>query len=263
MFPVLLKLGPVVIYTSSIFMIIAFFASTYVFWRKGKEEHYAEEELLDGYFISVLFALLWSRVGYIVLHLGDFGLQPLNWLDVFNHPGFTPIVGTIAAVLSLYRFAQKQKWDEFEILDFGSLALSLVIAILWLGNFFAGAELGTPTALPWGVQFPHLFDKRHPVQLYGFVLYLFVFIYLFWVESRYRTFEWYRAKKDSAQSGFLFAMFCIFTGVFGLLLWLFSSSQVVFFGVPIEPILRVVLIIYGLVVLFRRSGRSVNFRRGK
>jgi phosphatidylglycerol:prolipoprotein diacylglycerol transferase len=263
MFPILFTLGPITFYTSTFFMMVAFLVSSYVFWKKGREEYYAEDELMDAYLVAMFWGLFWSRVGYVVFHFEQFGIQPLRWLDVFNSPGFFPVVGIFAAAATLYRFAQRQKWDEFEILDFGVLALSLLTAILWLGNFFAGAELGTTTQLPWGVVFPNVFDRRHPVQLYGFILYVLLFVYLFWAESRYRMFEWYRAKKDSAQSGFLFAMFCIFTGLIGLVLWIFTSSKVIFFNVPVEPIIRVALVIYGCVTLFRRSGRTIGFKKAK
>lgn len=263
MFPILFTLGPIKFYTSTLFMAIAFLASSYIFWRKGKEEYYAEDELMDGYLLASLWGLFWSRVGFVVFHFEQFGFQPLRWLDIFNYPGFFPVIGVLAAAATLYRFAQTQKWDEFEILDFGALALSLLSAIIWLSNFFAGAELGTTTQMPWGVVFSNVFDRRHPVQLYGFVLYVLLFGYLFWAETRYRMFGWYRAKKDSAQSGFLFAMFCILTGIIGLVLWIFTSSKVLFFSVPVDPLVRIFLIAYGCIVLFQRSGRTLGFRKAR
>jgi prolipoprotein diacylglyceryltransferase len=263
MFPVLFSIGPVTFYTSTLFTILAFFVSTYVFWRKGREEHYPEDELFDGYLISIFWGVLMSRVGYIALHFAEFGLQPLHWLDVFSYPGFVPIFGIVAAGISLFRYAQKQKWDGFEVLDYWVLALTITMSILWLGNFFAGAEVGTPTKLPWGMTSGNVFDKRHPLQLYGAILYFLLFVYLFWVESRYRTFSWYRARKDSAQTGFVFCVFCIMTGVIGSFLWVFSSAKSFFFGVPVDLILRGSLIVYGCISLFQRSGRMFSFRRSK
>jgi phosphatidylglycerol:prolipoprotein diacylglycerol transferase len=261
MLPVLFALGPFKFYTFSLFLIIAFFASAYIFWRKGREEHYPEDELFDAFLKATFLGVIWSRVGFIVFYFNQFGLHPLSWINIFDFPGFVPLFGVLAAAWSLYRSAQKQKWDGYEILDFGSLSLTLTMAVLWLGNFFSGAEFGTPTQLPWGFQFPSVFDRRHPLQLYGFGLYMLLFFFMFWAESRYRTFSWYRAKKDSAQSGFLFCMFCIFTGLIGSFLWMFSPTQAFFYGVPIDIVLRVALVLYGLILLFQRSGRSFSFRR--
>ncbi len=261
MFPVLFAIGPVKFYTFTLFLIAAFLTSAHIFWRKGREEHYPEDELFDIFLKATFWGVVWSRVGFVVLHFSQFGLHPLSWINLFRFPGFVPLFGVLAVVWSLYRSAQKEKWDEFEVLDFGALSLTLTMAILWLGNFFSGAEFGTPTHLPWGVQFASVFDRRHPLQLYGFGLYLLLYIFLFWAESRYRTFSWYRARKDSAQSGFLFCMFCIFTGLIGSFLWIFSPTQVFFFGVPIDILIRVGLILYGITLLFQRSGRSFSFRK--
>lgn len=263
MFPILFQFGPIKFYTFTLFVILAFFASAYVFWRKGREEHYPEDELFDSFLIALFWGAVWCRIGFILLHFPLFGLQPLSWINVISFPGFSPLFGILAAAWSLFTTAKKQKWDEFEVLDFGVLSLSLAMAILWLGSFFSGADFGVPTNLPWGMQFPNVFDKRHPLQLYGALAYLLVFLYLFWAESRYRTFAWYRAKKDSAQSGFLFCFFCIFWAVIGTGLWFFSPTQVWFYGVPFEPVVRAIILIYGSVMLFRRSGRTLALRKNK
>jgi len=263
MFPILFELGPVKFYTFTIFLILAFFASTYVFWRKGREEHYQEDELFDAFLQALFWGVLWSRIGFVALHLDAFGLQPLNWINVIDLPGYSTLFGLIAAAWSLYKSAKSQKWDEYEVLDFGVIAVTLATAILWLGSFFSGADFGTPTSLPWGVQFPNVFDKRHPLQLYGFLAYLLAFLYLFWAESRYRTFSWYRARKDSAQSGFLFCAFCIFWGVIGTVLWFFSPTKVFYFGVPVEQVIRIFIVFFGAVKMFHRSGRSFSFKKAK
>lgn len=263
MFPVLFQFGPITIYTLSIFIMIAFFLGSYVFWRKGREEHYPEDELFDVFLQATFWAIIWSRIGYIIFHFEQFGWQPFQWLNIFQAPGFAPLFGLLAGAWSLYRAAQKAKWDEYEVLDFGVLAVVGMMAVIWLGNFLAGAELGAPTQLPWGVQFPNLFDQRHPLQLYAFVSYAALFGYLFWAEAKYRTFSWYRARKDSAQSGFLFAVFCLCWGAIGLGLWFVSANQRWFWGVPVEPILRLLLMGYGLVVLFQRSGRTWPWKKSR
>lgn len=263
MFPILFSIGPFTFYTFSIFLVLAFFAGAYIFWRKGREEHYPEDDLFDAFLKALFWGFLWSRVGFVLLHFDQFGMQPLSWLNVIDLPGYSTIFGLLAGMWSLYKSAHAQKWDEYEVLDFGALSLTLVMAILWLGSFFSGAEFGSPTTLPWGVQFPNVFDKRHPLQLYGFVAFVLSFIYLFWAESRYRTFSWYRARKDSAQSGYIFCVFCILWGVIGTVLWFFSPTKVFFFDVPVEQVIRIAVVIFGVVKLFQRSGRTFSLRKAR
>ncbi len=235
---------------------LAFFLTGYVFWRKGREEHYQEDELFDGFLLSSLIGFFWARVGFIVFHFDRFHFDIWKWINIFAFPGMMPLFGCVAALWFFFKFAKGKKWDAFEVIDFASLALSFGFAVTWLGLFLDGTSFGNSTRLPWGMTFPLVFDKHHPTQLYGFVLYVALFVYLSWVESRYRTFEWYRDKRHSAQTGFLFCVFCIAYGAFGVLLGLVMSPQMVVFGVPLDIPVRIMIFVYGVILLFVRAGRS-------
>jgi prolipoprotein diacylglyceryltransferase len=137
------------------------------------------------------------------------------------------------------------------------MAISAGFIFIWLGAFFDGTNVGNPTRLPWGMNFPALFDRRHPIQLYGMLAYTLLFAFLAWVEPRYRTFNWYRDKKHSAQTGFLFCVACIVYGLVGAIFGLLSPPQLVVFGFPLDIPLRVVIFFYGLLLLYTRTGRPL------
>jgi phosphatidylglycerol:prolipoprotein diacylglycerol transferase len=263
MLPILFALGAVKIYTESVFLAVAFLMMGYVFWRRGREEHYAEDELFDGLLLALVWGVIWSRIGFILLHLDVFGLSLGKWFDVAFAPGFLPLAGVIAGAWFLFRYAKKQKWNAFEILDFAALAVTMAFAIVWLGAFFGGTNFGYNTTLPWGITFPQVFDKRHPTQIYGFALYTVLFFYLSWVEGKYRTYEWYRDKKHSAQTGFLFCVFLIAYGLFGLLLGSLMPPQMVVFGVSLDLPLRGLILVYGCLQLYLRTGRTLFPFRGR
>jgi len=256
MFPVLLSFKPVTIYTIGVFLVIAFLLAGYVFWRRGREEHYQEEELFDAFLLTTIWGLLWSRIGFVILHFNNFGLAPLKWFDIFNNPGTFSFLGLVMGGIFLYNHAKKKKWDQCEILDFASLALTAALIIISLGTFFDGSGFGNPTSLPWGVTFPAVFDKRHPTQLYGALFYFILYLYLNWLEPRYRMFEWYRNKKHSAPTGFLFAVFCIAYGLYGIVLTFFMPASVSFFDVNIDVPIRVGVLLFGIIRLLTQSGHT-------
>jgi prolipoprotein diacylglyceryltransferase len=256
MFPILFSIGPVTLYTFTIFLVLAFFLTGYILWKKGKEEHYPEDELFDGFLLSILIGVLASRVGFILFHFDIFRFDVLKWLNFFGFPGTIPTFGFFAAMWWLFSFAKRKKWDAYEIIDFASIAVAFGYVLLWFGLLLDGSSFGNATNLPWGMTFPSVFNKHHPTQLYGFVLYLILFLYLYWVEGRYRTFEWYRDKRHSAQTGFLFCVFCITYGLYGAILGLLMPAQMVVFGVAIDVPLRLMFMMYGTVLLFVRAGRS-------
>ena len=257
MFPVLFSLGPITIYSYGVFLVLAFLVTSYIFWRKGREEHYAEDELFDAFLLSLIVGMVASRIGFVALYFNHFGLQPLKWIDVFSAPGTVPVVGLLAGGIYLYRYAKRQKWNTFQILDYAALALAGGSVMVWLGNFFAGSDFGNPSTLPWALNFPGVFDRHHPTQLYAALMYLGLYLFLSWAEYHYRTFEWYRDKKHSAQTGFLFCVYCMAYGLIGIVLARLSPAKIVVFGYALDLPVRMIILIFGLAMLYRRSGRTV------
>lgn len=254
MFPVLLAIGPFELRTLSIFSLLAFFVSAFVFWRKGREEHYDLSEYFDGFILATLIGFLCGRIGFIILNWGQFGWQVLKYFDVISYPGVNGVVALVAAAMYLYTFAHKRKWDEFEVLDFWVLAAANGSIWQHIGTFFDGTHFGTLTELPLGMVFPGTQEPRHPSQLYSALFFMLLAWYLSRVEYRYRTFEWYRGGKKNAKSGFLFTVFLLTVS-----LWYFATSWVrepvaVAAGINIDRILAAVSFGAGLLFLLSRAG---------
>jgi phosphatidylglycerol:prolipoprotein diacylglycerol transferase len=261
MFPVLFSYGPFELRTLSIFLIVAFICSSFIFWRKGREEHYNEGEFFDGFLLASLIGFIAGRVGFIALNYDRFGLSVLHWLDIFAFPGINGMIGLIAATIYLYRFARKNKWDIFEVLDFWVLALATGLTFGYIGLFFDGTAVGKATTLPVGLIFPGLIEPHHPAQLYAAAFFLLLSIYLSRVEYRYRTFEWYRSGKKTAQTGFLVSMFLIVTSLYFFLVSWVKPPVFMLGGIDIDRLLALATFIGGLVLLYSRSGRAFFKRR--
>jgi phosphatidylglycerol---prolipoprotein diacylglyceryl transferase len=257
MFPILFSIGPVVIRTMSLFLFLGFFISSFIFWRKGREEHYETLELFDGFVLSSFFGLIAARVFHILLNINNFGFDIFKWFNMYKNPGFNLMIGLIVASFYLYRFALIKKWDLFEVLDFWVTSISLGLAINFLGLFFEGVGYGYPTNMPWGIIFPQLIDPHHPVQLYTAIFYLLLYFYLSRVEYSYRTFAWYRHGKKTAQTGFLTSTFLILIAIFNLFVSFLRPVSISFYGFNLDLLLSISIFIVGLSLLYYRSGRPV------
>lgn len=257
MLPVLLQIGSFRIKSLTVFLALAVFFAAFVFWRKAREEHYDLQLVGDVFLLSAVAWLLFSRVAFIVFHLYEFASQPLMMFNIAARPGMLPMAGALGAGYVLYRFAKNKKWDPFETLDFAVLAASIGLSIVAIGLFLDGTGFGSPTTMPWGVVFPQTVEKHHPVQLYTGVAYLALFVLLARVEYLYRTFEWYKAKRKSAQTGFLLSVFMIGYGVIQLLALAVSPPQYLAWGVRFDFLIALVIIISGIGLLYVRSGRAL------
>ncbi len=242
-------------------MILAVLVIAFVFWRKTKDEHYQEEEAFDAFLLAGVVGLLIGRVAYVLLQLPRWGLDIAKWFDVISYPGSILIATVVGAAWYLRRQAIKQKWDPFELLDFWVTAVAAGLSVVWLGLFFDGSYIGDPTRMPWGITFPGLFEKHHPVQLYLAAYFWLVFWYLSQVEYKYRTYAWYQGNRNTAQTGFITAMFAILVSLGGLVFSLVAPSYLVVFGVPLDELLAVVGMLFGAGLLFVRSGRSLRLGR--
>ena len=261
MWPTIINIGSFRLQSLTLLAILALFFTAFVFWRKGKEEHYDLTELFDAFLLSGFFGVIIGRLAFVLFHWGVF---KEDWLQIFNivqSPGNEPLLALSAAAIYLYFLAKKYKWDAFEVLDFWATSISLGMVFVYLGFFLAGSYAGQLTNVPWGVVIPGTFEKSHPVQLYFMLFYLFLFNYLLKVEYKYRTFDWYRRGKKTAQSGFLLAMFLILTGFFYLLMSMLSLPGMVIRDRVIDPFVYILVLLIGLILLFYRSGRSLRTKR--
>ncbi len=259
MYPILFEYGPFILRTVGIFWVLGFLWTAFLFWRKGREEHYAEDQLLDGFIVSFLFGLLVARVGYIILNVSTFGWSVGSWLNLVTYPGGVWWLGLLASSLYIYRFAVGRKWNTFEVLDFWFTGLAAGLSIVSIGMFFDGAGAGLPTELPIGISFPGVIDRLHPAQLYWAVIYSCLGWYLSWAEYRYRTFRWYTVGKRAPQTGFLTSIFISTVGLFGLLLQPISTPSLVIGGFVIDYYVYVFALLWGIGLLYVRSGRKIPF----
>jgi phosphatidylglycerol:prolipoprotein diacylglycerol transferase len=257
MLPIILELPFFRLKSLTLLTFLALFFSAFIFWRRGREEHYDTFEIFDAFLSSGIYGFLVGRAAFVLFHLSQFKDSWLSVFDIFQKSGNEPIIALAAATWFLYRRSKKQKWDGFEILDFQVTAISLGMVFVYAGFFLDGSYGGTFTTMPWGIITPGTFEKTHPAQLYSLLYYLAVHIYLSRMEYVYRTLEWYRSGKKTAQSGFLFSTFLIFTGLFHVLTQTVRLPGMVVNGWVVDYVIYLGMTLLGCVFLFKRSGRSL------
>jgi prolipoprotein diacylglyceryltransferase len=263
MYPEIFSIGFFTLRSLNVALVVGLFATAFMFWRRTKEEYYDEDEVMDGFLLSLLVGVLASRVGFIALHWDLFSLNVQKWIDIFGHPGLSGSVGIIAMGLFLFRYSTARKWDAFEVLDYWVIALCSGLSFFWVGAFLDGSNVGTETQLPWGVQFPGLLEPHHPIQLYWLVFFVGAGWFFSWVEYKYRTFQWYRASKHDAESGFIVASAIIAVSIMAALVSIVQPSLWEIAGVPIEQLVSLAGVLYGFGLLYVRSGRSLWFQPKK
>ncbi len=194
MFPTILQIGPLVISTTGAFTALGFFFGSFVIWKKGKEEHYEETQLLDGMLLTSLLSLLGARLGFVMSQWPE----KIKFLDLVANPGFSWQAALITGLISLVFYCQKQKWDFFKVADFVVFGLVLGLILVFLGRF---------------VSIFNSKDWRSFILLAQVLMFMVFYFLLLYFDKNYRTFAWYKNKRGEAAPGFLVLVFLIFTSV--------------------------------------------------
>src|SRR3989338_9939126 len=89
MLPVLLNVGFLKIYTFGVFLVLGFFWATFLLWKNIRLTSLKEKDVFDGLFISLLGALFFGRLVYVILNFKDFGFNLLKFILINGYPGIS------------------------------------------------------------------------------------------------------------------------------------------------------------------------------
>ncbi|MDQ3098466.1 MAG: prolipoprotein diacylglyceryl transferase [bacterium] len=239
MYPVLFKIGPMVIYTYGFAITIATIVASFLIWRRAKKLGFNEEHVIDMVLFSLFVALVFARTSYVLNHIGEFGNEILKILLITYFPGLDGIAGLAGGLLGFLLFASLRRWRLRPIFDCIVKGLTLGMSIVMMGAFFAGSYVGTPSTAPWAVVLPGFAELRHPVALY-YSLYSFIMFVILVVLDRVR-------KSD----GFLTSVFFILMGISLFVFEFFTEGGLVFFRIHLTQFFGIVSIICGIVLMIK------------
>ena len=260
MWPVILSLGPVKIYSFGVMMVVAFLAGAFVVWRQGREAHFEEEKLFDVTLVTVFWGLVGARLGYILVHWDSFWGGSAPWwasISIVAYPGLAMAGGLVGGGLGLWGMSRKLGWNFWDTADVFARGWLLAWSIGFMGAFLNGSGYGLQTGLPWGVNFPGVEGVRQPTQIYGLVLGLILFGWSRKWEREYRTYEWYKAGRSEAWPGFVFLASLVGIGLVEAGLTWLQPGWWYWQGIPVAGGIWLAVAVVGGVSLYARAERNL------
>jgi phosphatidylglycerol:prolipoprotein diacylglycerol transferase len=191
MYPILYKLGPLNLYTYGLFLALGFLSAVLVAGHEARRLGLPVGRFYDLCFYIILFAILGSRLLYIILEPHKFLQNPLKIFALWEgglvfHGGLAAAVGVAFWYMRRHGLPWRATFDALGV------GMPLGQALGRVGCFMAGCCFGSPTDLPWAVTFTHpetlcpLRVPLHPAQLYEALLNLVVFGVVFNLRKRKR-----------------------------------------------------------------------------
>jgi phosphatidylglycerol:prolipoprotein diacylglycerol transferase len=166
MYPLLVSIGSLHIYSLSVFIVLAWLVFSFLFWRALRSQGVDEEHIFNLTFYSTLSAFVFSRAVFVVLNFALFARSPLKMFALWVQPGMSLYGALIGGLLFLVWLCRAYKVRVGHVLDAFGPAFGGAFLVGTIGAFLDGTYVGTPSRLPWAVRFVGHLGTRHPVQLY-------------------------------------------------------------------------------------------------
>jgi len=193
MFPDLFSIGPLTIHTYGLFVAIGFSVALLVATRVGKAQGMHPELVTDMGFITILCAIIGSRLMYVIMNFSYYKNHPLDIFRIWQG-GLIFSGGLIAVFLVMGWYLKRHHLSFWKTGDLWAPAVAIGQSIGRIGCFMAGCCYGNPTDMKWGVVFTHphslapLNIPLHPTQLYASLSGLIIFLVLMVLHAK-RQFE--------------------------------------------------------------------------
>lgn len=147
MLPIILKIGPITIYSFGFFLAIGLLVSSFVTWKEARLRGLSEEKVIDTFLLTTIFSLLASRLGYVFLHWSFFLSDPGKIFFLWKYPGLTLEGALVGGLLFAVLSAAGLGLSAWEILDIFSLSVVAGSVAGFFGCFLDHCLIG-PVWLP-------------------------------------------------------------------------------------------------------------------
>jgi phosphatidylglycerol:prolipoprotein diacylglycerol transferase len=197
MYPRLLELGPITVYTYGVLLAAAYLLGLKLAMVRAQARKLDHTRVLDLGIYIIISALLGAKLLLLITDWRTFTSSPGELLTLVRSGGvfYGGLIVAVAVSLWYIRRVGLPLWTTCDVFAPG-IALGHVIGRL--GCLFAGCCYGKPTDLPWGITFTDPFAAAnvgtplnrplHPTQLYEAGAEALILIILLATESRGRRF---------------------------------------------------------------------------
>jgi len=233
MFPILLKIGPISLFTYGFFIAIGFLAGIFLATKEAKRLGEDPEKIMDLCFYILIAAILGSRLFYVATSPEVFMKNPVEIFKIWNG-GLVFYGGFIAALFTGLIYLKLKNISLWKTADIMAPSIALAHFFGRIGCFFAGCCYGKYCALPWAVTFnnPDSLAPQglplHPTQLYEALSNMAIFLFLFFFR-KHKKYDgqifWLYVFIYGITRSFIEIFRADFRGVF--LYGIFSVSQVI------------------------------------
>src|SRR5215831_17380897 len=197
MYPRLIELGPITVYTYGVLLAAAYLFGLQLARVRAKERGLDANRVLDLGIYIIISALVGAKLLLLVTDYKTFSADPRELLTLARSGGVF-YGGLIVAVIVALWYIRRIGLPLWTTCDVFAPGIALGHVIGRFGCFFAGCCYGKPTSVPWAITFTDPFAAAnvgtplgvplHPTQLYEAGAELLILVFLLATEKSGRQF---------------------------------------------------------------------------
>ncbi len=187
MHPVLIKLGPLSIYSYGVMVALGFGIATFLLSRRAPKFNLDKDAMLDLAIVLFIAGIVGARLLYVLLHFDYYRSNPFE-IPNLAKGGLVWYGGFIFAFFVMLLYLKKKHLDFWQVTDLMAPCVALAQGFGRIGCLLNGCCYGVvaPSGYPFGLAFPAEPITRHPTQVYSAVALFLIFIVLRrWQERRH------------------------------------------------------------------------------
>jgi phosphatidylglycerol---prolipoprotein diacylglyceryl transferase len=257
--PNIARIGPLLITWHGVFSVLGIIAAARLgFWLLERDDPRVAGHGGDGLAWMVIAGLVGARLLYVWENFRLFANGQLLRMFALTEGGISQWGGLFGAMIGAYIWARRARFSFWKIIDAGGPGAMIGLTIGRIGDIINGEHHGTPTTLPWGVQYvnPNTLGEPgkvvHPEVAYEMVLCLAILGAILPFHQRLKT-----RLPDGVLGLVYFGVYA--AGRF--LLSFMRTDPSVFIGLrqaQLASALMVLIAIIAIPVLFRRASKGVS-----
>src|SRR6266545_1412094 len=197
MYPRLLELGPITVYTYGVLLAAAYLLGLQLARIRARKRGLDQNRVLDLGIYIIISALIGAKLLLLVTDFNTFRADPRELFTLLRSGGVF-YGGLILAVAVALLYIQRVGLPLWTTCDVFAPGIALGHVVGRFGCLFAGCCYGKPTTKAWGITFTDPFAAAnvgtplgvplHPTQLYEAGAELLILGALLWTERKGRPF---------------------------------------------------------------------------
>jgi len=261
MYPELVKLGPLTVYSYGFMLAVSFIVSSYILTKEVERKRLDANIASEVTLLAIIFGIAGSKLFHLFENWNDFLADPFGM--IFSAGGLTFYGGLILAIIAIMVYLKRKKIPFLFIADAAAPSLALAYGIGRIGCHLAGdGDYGTPTNLPWGVNYENGIVKPslmfqgseiaknfpngivpnntplHPTPIYELFLGVLIFALL------------WQLRKKEYHMGILFMVYLILSGFARFFVEFIRLNPLLLLGLSEAQLISIVLIAIGILGIF-------------